>query len=245
MGNANDERILAYNFNAPLVSFASTGSETAVSAVLTTATGSAGGHPAKKRGIYFVENSDGYLTIENVMLNPSFSVHTWVLLTANNKDQTILSKDRNVFTNTGSDKNLLELRINALGKMEARLARADAPGTVGTKAGSTPVTTGSWKYLVYSFAMTGGDKTTVSFYIDSTTADGSAQDFADTIFVDKRANKMFVGIERTTSETTFDTHFNGFIYDLHVYQSAWDTGVLTAKNGGCAVADTCETIGFM
>jgi hypothetical protein len=155
-----------------------------------------------------------------------------------------LSKDRGSFTSGEDSKNLIDLVINASNKMEAKIATAGDASSVSSKAGSSDFVTNTWTYVVYSFAMTGGDTTSITLYKDTTTVDGT-ESFSGCILVDSTSYNMYVGIERKTTSTDWQSHFNGYIYDLNIYQTTWDTAsVTTHMNGGCKNASTCLTWDF-
>jgi hypothetical protein len=110
---------LSYSFNAPTTTYTNGG----VSAgfTLTPTKANPSGHPAKNRGIYFDGTADGNIPIASLFLSHTFAVHTWVLLKDNTTVMNVFSKDRNDFT-PSTDKNLLNLQVNASKKMSISLA---------------------------------------------------------------------------------------------------------------------------
>ena len=51
--------------------------------------------PVKNRGIYFDGKTTGYITIEGMMINPSFSIHSWIVIEIDAK-MTLFTKSGSV-----------------------------------------------------------------------------------------------------------------------------------------------------
>lgn len=92
--SSGDRMILSYDFMYHLdLTFTSTGDVTDIDAVVTTS-GSAG-LPVAYRGFAFNGSENGYIKIETLCLNHSFSVVTWIYpLSYWSSNITIFSKDR-------------------------------------------------------------------------------------------------------------------------------------------------------
>jgi hypothetical protein len=231
-------KILSYNFNVPKSPITNDG--TATGFALTPVIDGSSGHPAKDRGIYFDSASNGYIIISGLFLNHTFAVHSWVLMKANTVVMTIFSKDRNVFT--ASDKNLLNLIVNASNKMEAKLATDTTPFAYGSKQGSSTLVVDTWYYLTYSFSMSGGKDTTVSLFKNNVDEGVSTTEMSAKFLIDGTNYEAIVGAERTATAPTFAaTKWKGYIYDLHIYQVAH----LTSNTLHAATCTTgCSTLDF-
>jgi hypothetical protein len=135
------------------------------SITVTATNDAASAYPAKNRGIHFDGSANGFIEIPGVQLYHTFSIHSWVLLKAR-KSHTLLSKDRNDFTETWSQ-NHFRVSINSSGMLTAELAGIrdnTAAGYKSYSASSGSVASSVWTYVTYSFEMKKGSECQVSFY---------------------------------------------------------------------------------
>ena len=100
----------------------------------------------------------------------------------------------------------------------------------------------TWHYLVYTASMSDGDKITVELFLDNLNERIEIWPFA---VIDDASYEIFVGVTKEAS--TWQEKFNGYIYDLNIYQNSYysqnihfvtcpDTANCHA--GNCPTADT-------
>jgi hypothetical protein len=205
-----DVMIIDLSFNAPASTFTSTNSLNGGFAVTPTLAGSTG-HPAKNRGLNFDGSSDGFALISSLFLNHSFSVHSWILLAANDANMNLFSKDRN--DDVGM--NLVQCRVNSSGQIEGKIASDTSPFAFGNANGATTLNTYEWYYLVWSFEMIDGSDTSVELFVNN--ASDAASIAGGKFLMDGAGYNAYIGIERT-STTVYDGRWNGYIYDFYLYQ---------------------------
>jgi hypothetical protein len=177
------------------------------------------GHPAKDRGLYFDGTSDGFIPITDLALSHTFSIHFWALLKANNKAMTLLSIDRNDFTEGTDTKTSLDLGVTAGNLLDGRMAKFVDPTAVSAVAGGSTLNTGSWNYIIYSFATTDGKDTDAKVYL-ANTKDGEAT-LSNTFYYDATKNPAFIGVARgatnTADDNAYTTHWHGFVAEIVIY----------------------------
>lgn len=116
-------KILSYSFNVPMNTYTNAGTATGFD--LTSNIDGTSGYPSIHRGIHFDSAKDGYLALPSLMLNHTFSVHSWILvkaLPAAGKTQTLFSIDRNDFSTTTSAKHFIIL-LDENGKIQVFLSK--------------------------------------------------------------------------------------------------------------------------
>ena len=99
--------------------------------------------------------------------------------------------------------------------------------------------TTAWTYLVFSFENSGGADTEVVIYWNNVLdAPLSCTNF---FYIDKTGYKTYIGLNRyDNSPDSFDSLWNGFIYDFHIYQSHHTT----ANTNHAATCNTCVSWAF-
>jgi hypothetical protein len=199
----------------------------------------ASGRPAKNRGLYFDGAKDGFVPIPNVLLHQSCAFHIWALLKSTTGPMTLFSKDRNAFTQT-TDKNLLYLQVNASTKMEATLAKDNAPATTSAKAGSTTLSADTWYYFVFSFEMLANANTKVELFLDGSSE--GTETWTDLFIVDGTNFGAYIGVERTAA-AAYGSHWNGYVYEFVLYQDSDDPTSNTTHAATCTGVK-CSTIDF-
>ena len=123
--------------------------------------------------------------------------------------------------------------------MSTSLSR-DADATdVTSHAGGSTLATNTWYYLIYSFLMTDGKDTIIDLFVDNT-SDGILS-AAGKFFIDATTFEGYIAVERTTSASTWGSHWNGYIYEFILYQSE-HTVSNTGHVGTCATG--CSTLNF-
>ena len=221
------EMILNYNFNVPATTFANSGA-TGSTHDLTTVVIAPSGQPAKNRGIYFDGTNDGYLSVPDLLLGHSFSVHSWVLPYLGT-DLTLFSKDRDDF-NPVTDQHHLRLSINTGGNLVAELAQDIDPSNYASASSSTTLTA-DWTYLVYSFEMIDGKDKDILFYFNNV-ADVKST-LTGVFHIDSTVYKSYIAVERDAGPV-FAKHWNGYIFDLALYQMHYSVaGGAHYRTSGC------------
>jgi hypothetical protein len=77
------------------------------------------------RGLYFDGTNNGYIDVSTLILNHSFSVHSWIHAKTLSGDMTIYSRDRDIFTPTTDKRQHLRLSLGgaaATNKLRAQIA---------------------------------------------------------------------------------------------------------------------------
>jgi hypothetical protein len=139
------------------------------------------------------------------------------------------------------------------GRLGTSIADSVDSGSSSYTAGSsddalTKITVNNWFYVTYSVLLAAADKTTVTFYINNGSV-GSA-DYDNRFVHEKFASgdtlyTSYIGTERNGG-SSYNKHWNGFIYNFILFQKAHDTGDtnLTAfYNTGCR-NNACWTCDF-
>jgi hypothetical protein len=92
-------------------------------------------------------------------------------------------------------------------------------------------TVATWVYIVYSFAMSNHDQTTVSYVADEVVADSFT--FTGVFMEDSKDYPAYMAIDRDSAAAPYAKHWNGYIYSLHIHNAAFDSGAVHAHSSGC------------
>jgi hypothetical protein len=153
------------------------------------------------------------MKIENLVLNPSFSVHVWVLQKGTG-DMSIFSKDKDDFATTESPMHVYCYLEGTTKQPVIKLTKDDDKSIHKKVTGPTGLPTG-WNYVVFSAEMSLGKDTTLKIWVNKVQQGLS---IATSIFVrDLAAYKAYIGVVRTTGATTYSDKMEGFIYELHLW----------------------------
>ena len=222
--------ILSYTFDKPLTAVPNDGSASSTFDVtLTTANPSA--HPAKDRGIYFDGAADGFVEIPTLFLPHTFSVNAWVQLKGIGISQNIFAKTRNDFTN------LVNVGLNASNNFTAKLTLDTDASTESVTSDTTVATVDTWYYLVYSFEMTTGKDTNIELFVNNVSS--ITDTWTGRFLIDGSSYSSIIGAKKTAA-STYDTKWNGYIYDLHIYVAKHTTGNVAHAS----VCSSCSTLDF-
>ena len=241
--------ILGINFNVLGTTYTNTGADVgALSFGITTTqvdTGSAvpSAYPQKNRGVYFNGSSEAYVKIDSVHLWPVFTVHQWVRRTAQNAAHALFSKDRG---DSNSAALSVYLYIGSNNKIKAEIANHDS-GTNSDHQSSSTVAQNEWKFLSTTFSNTDGYRTVIQSWIDrsdngSTTCGNTNNEM---FVLDSSSWPIYVAIDRTNT-SAFTHKFEGFMFEMHVWQEAYDNlSNNHYSDAGCPAngASTCSADG--
>ena len=191
-----------------------------------TSTGSTGA-PAIHRGYYVPDTSAQITLSESLILNHTFSVHAWIMLSTVG-DNTVFSKDK--YDYSGADKvsdNLLWCGIDGSGYMSVRYAKDKSTNVKEQLLDNSPAVTNVWSYLVFSFENV--VDTVVTPYTQYTEFTGFINNSPTTpvqlskFFLNDKGGYNFWAASARTSTTTYEKALQGFLYELHVYQAKHDS----------------------
>jgi hypothetical protein len=223
--------VLSLSFDVPKTTYTNAGNATTEIATVSATTSGKAGYPVKKRGLNFDGGADGFLDVSDLKLSHSFSVHAWVYVRTLG-DLTVFSRDRDSFASTNDQHLRLSIGGTDSNRVVARLAKdKDIESFIDYETdGTSVVSATTWTYVVWSFELKSATTTEVVVFLGNAEANTKATETA--FYVDDGAYKGFIAAERTAA-STYAKHFNGFIYDFHVYQKPHTDSVV-------AHATTCS-----
>ena len=224
-----DALIIHYEFDIPNDTFENAGSAGSTFDVAATRDAPSG-QPAKYRGLYFSSSNDAYVSIDNIILTHTISVHSWALIQTV-ADMTLFSKDRNAFVKT-TDRLHIRLYIDSLGAMAAGLAYEEDPSVYQSTSSTGTIATNTWYYLVYSLENVNGKDTNTRYIINNT--EDSVATITPIFIIDRSEYTAFVGIQRDGTGS-WANQWNGFIYNIMIYQESYaGSGNTHYKTSSCA-----------
>ena len=216
--------ILSYKLDIPKSNWTNLAAGSVVNSL--TATGTSGA-PAMHRG-YYVPDTSAQITLSgSLILNHTFSVHAWVMLSTVS-DNSVFSKDK--YDYTGSDKvsdDLLWCGIDSSGYLSVRYAKDKSTNVREQTLDNSPLVTNVWSYLVFSFENL--VKTSVTPYLQVTEFRGFINNSPITpqlltkFFLNDKSGYNFWAASARTSTTAYEKALKGFLYEFHVYQNKHET----------------------
>ena len=233
--DAATNMIVSYNFNAPMDTFANTGSSSG-SFDITLTEDIPCGHPAKDRGIYYNGVCNGFAQLNSAfILAHTTSIHSWVNLNDVSGTMTLFAKDRNVFPNN----RLLQLYIDA-GVPKIDLSNDIDANNIETGTAGTTLVVDTWYYLTFAMQMQQGKNTDFTIY-NANTADGTGT-LTGNFIVDAASNIALIAVNRDQSGATdYINRWNGYILNFNIYQTYHDiSNTSFATCFSCLVAEFNE-----
>ena len=227
---AGDGHILSYNFISAFDTIPNAIS--AISNDITVTSDATSGLPATGRGYYFDGTNNGMMTFaSNFVLNHTFTVMTWVYALSTTANMSILSKDKNdLLFNAGADNNLLDIGITSTdGFMQAYLSQDIDVNNYTAQTSTGVLANEEWTFLTYRFEVGEHKDTYIRFSKNEAVLDNAA--WTGVFLIDSSNYPAYVALSRTTGATDYGDQWNGYIYELHVFQSAAGTAQITSS--GC------------
>ena len=192
------------------------------------------GLPGTHRGLYFDGSGSAKVEWQNdFILALQFSVHSWVYAfdQANRtSDMTLFSKTKTV---DGAEEwyDHVALRVDTELNFKVNLGyNASATSYTSLTSSADALAQNTWTYVTYYLYMTNSNQVNVQMYINSA-ANGSIDTLTlnRIMLFDDPAYDACVGSEHLQS-ATYMNQWNGYIYDVHIYQALGD---MHYKTIGC------------
>ena len=179
-------------------------------------------NPAKERGHYF-SGIDEYASLSDFALNFRFTILTWVRVDELSADQTIFSKDRGTFPDGFVFRSYITATDGFLGVDLANAGDTFAAAGNSDSSGGNAVVSKDWTFVGFSINMDDNTlDTNVRLWVNNDA--GSTGTISGKAYLDDATNhKAFIGAHRTDA-TTYTDELRGFMYVIHIYNSAIDNG---------------------
>ena len=192
------------------------------------------GLPATHRGLYF--NGSGGAKVQwadDFVLGLQFSVHSWVYAfdqVTRSSDMTLFSKSASVGdTQTWYDH--LALRVDTALNFKVTLGYdTSAQEYTSLTSISDALAENTWTYVTYYLYMTNSNQVQLQIYINSSQSGSTDTMTTDRILLfDNPDYEPWAGAEYLQAQSPFN-QWNGYIYDLHIFQALGD---MQYKTDGC------------